>query len=89
MDESKTTWGMPVASEQHVSAFRVTECALQRSTVLNVSDGDIGACLFPHLPLGNVAHDDADLLFLSKERLSDDPARIPRSTKYYKHRRAA
>ena len=76
--------GTEIRREKHVRAFRVTECPRERSTVLNVGDGDICACLFPHVPLGDVAHDDADLLGLRKERLGDDPARIPRSTKHYK-----
>src|ERR1700741_2615396 len=59
------------------------------NSILNIGDGDICACLCPHVPLVDVAHDDADLLVLRKERLGDDPARIPRSTKNSKHWRAS
>ena len=58
------------------------------SAAASVSDRDFRACLFPHVPLGDVAHDDADRLVLRKECLGDNPARISGSTQNGKHWRA-
>src|SRR5439155_26913611 len=74
-----------VRRKEDIDAFRAAEGTLERCPFVDIGDSDIRTRFAPRLPLGGVVQHDADLLPLAEQRLGDDLACIPRSTKRDEH----
>jgi len=71
--------------KKYVDALRAVEGMLECSAVLDVGDGDVSTCFLPRSRPAGVAQHDTDLLLLAEQCLSDDLARMTRSTQHDEH----